>query len=49
MAEIAAQGAGNREIARRLYLSPKTIEMHLHSAYRKLDLAGRDGLADALR
>ena len=49
VAEIAAQGAGNREIARRLYLSPKTVEMHLHSAYRKLDLAGRDGLADALR
>ena len=48
VAEIAAQGAGNREIARRLYLSPKTVEMHLGSAYRKLDLAGRDGLAAAL-
>ena len=39
VAEIAAQGAGNREIARRLYLSPKTVEMHLRSAYRKLDLS----------
>jgi DNA-binding CsgD family transcriptional regulator len=48
VAELAAQGATNREIARRLYLSPKTIEMHLHSAYRKLDLRGRDGLATAL-
>jgi len=49
VAEIAAQGATNREIARRLYLSPKTVEMHLRSAYRKLDLAGRDQLAGALR
>jgi len=47
--EIAAQGASNREIARRLYLSPKTVEMHLRSAYRKLDLPGREGLAAALR
>ena len=48
VADIAASGATNREIARRLYLSPKTIEMHLRSAYRKLDLPGRDGLASAL-
>ena len=49
VAEIAAGGATNREIARRLFLSPKTVEMHLRSAYRKLDLAGREGLATALR
>ena len=49
VAEIAAGGATNREIARRLYLSPKTVEMHLRSAYRKLDLPGRSGLATALR
>jgi DNA-binding CsgD family transcriptional regulator len=49
VAEIAAGGATNREIARRLYLSPKTVEMHLRSAYRKLDLPGRSGLAAALR
>ena len=49
MAEIAAGGRrqpGDRPPA---YLSPKTVEMHLRSAYRKLDLAGRDGLAAALR
>jgi DNA-binding CsgD family transcriptional regulator len=49
VADIAASGATNREIARRLYLSPKTVEMHLRSAYRKLDLPGRDGLATALQ
>jgi DNA-binding CsgD family transcriptional regulator len=48
VADIAAAGATNREIARRLYLSPKTVEMHLRSTYRKLDLPGRDGLATAL-
>jgi DNA-binding CsgD family transcriptional regulator len=45
LAEIAAGGATKREIARRLYLSPKTVEMHLRSAYRKLALAGHSGLA----
>jgi DNA-binding CsgD family transcriptional regulator len=49
VAAIAAEGATKREIARRLYLSPKTVEMHLRSAYRKLDLAGREGLASAMR
>lgn len=49
VAEIAANGATNRDIARRLYLSPKTVEMHLHSTYRKLNLPGRTGLATALR
>jgi DNA-binding CsgD family transcriptional regulator len=48
VAEIAAGGATNREIARGLYLSPKTVEMHLRSVYRKLDLPGRSGLATAL-
>jgi DNA-binding CsgD family transcriptional regulator len=48
IAELAAQGATNREIARRLYLSPKTVEMHLRSCYRKLDVAGRADLARAL-
>jgi DNA-binding CsgD family transcriptional regulator len=48
VAELAAGGATNREIARRLYLSPKTVEMHLRSAYRKLDLQSRDQLAAAL-
>jgi DNA-binding CsgD family transcriptional regulator len=44
VADLAAGGATNREIARRLFLSPKTIEMHLRSVYRKLDITGREGL-----
>ena len=42
--DLAAGGATNREIARRLFLSPKTVEMHLSSAYRKLGVAGRRSL-----
>jgi DNA-binding CsgD family transcriptional regulator len=48
VAEIAVEGATNAAIARRLYLSPKTVEMHLRSTYRKLNLTGRHELAAAL-
>ena len=48
VAALAASGLTNPQIARTLYLSPKTIEMHLRSSYRKLDLPGRDHLAAAL-
>ncbi len=45
--ELAASGLRNREIAQRLFLSTKTVEVHLSRAYRKLDV-GRDGLAATL-
>jgi DNA-binding CsgD family transcriptional regulator len=48
VAELAAAGSTNREIARRLFLSPKTVEMHLRASYRKLDIGGRGELAAAL-
>ncbi|HEV8153501.1 MAG TPA: AAA family ATPase [Solirubrobacteraceae bacterium] len=47
-AELAATGRSNREIAQALYLAPKTIEMHLSSAYRKLDIKSRAQLAEVL-
>jgi DNA-binding CsgD family transcriptional regulator len=37
-----------REAAAALFLSPKTIEYHLRSIYRKLDVRSRPALADAL-
>ncbi|HEX8105822.1 MAG TPA: AAA family ATPase [Solirubrobacteraceae bacterium] len=43
-----AEGATNREVAAALFLSPKTIEHHLGSIYRKLDIRGRTQLAAAL-
>ena len=48
VAEIVAAGATNREAAARLFLSPKTIEAHLHRTYRKLGLSGRAELKGAL-
>jgi DNA-binding CsgD family transcriptional regulator len=41
---MAAEGATNKEIAQALFLSVKTIEMHLGHAYRKLDVRSRQAL-----
>ncbi len=48
VARLAATGAGNREIAETMFLTRRTVELHLTNAYRKLGIAGRDGLAAAL-
>jgi DNA-binding CsgD family transcriptional regulator len=45
---LASEGLSNREIAEALFLSRRTIEMHLTSAYRKLDVASRQQLPAAL-
>jgi DNA-binding CsgD family transcriptional regulator len=42
-----ASGLTTREAAAKLYLSPKTIEYHLRSVYRKLGIASRSELSDA--
>lgn len=46
VAEAAAEGLTNAEIARRMYLSPKTVELHLTHVYRKLGVRGRSELVD---
>ncbi|MDQ3720750.1 MAG: helix-turn-helix transcriptional regulator, partial [Actinomycetota bacterium] len=48
IAEMAAAGASNAEIAQGLFLTVKTIEMHLTHTYRKLHVSGRSQLAEAL-
>ncbi len=48
VAAMAAGGMSNREIAQTLFLTVKTVETHLSAAYRKLDIAGRAELGDAL-
>jgi len=48
VAEMAAEGPTNREIAQALFVTPKTVEVHLSSAYRKLDISSRSQLAAAL-
>ena len=49
VALLAAQGLSNREIGASLFLSPKTIERHLSSVYRKRGFRSRTELAAALR
>jgi DNA-binding CsgD family transcriptional regulator len=48
IAELAAEGHSNSTIAQRLFVTRKTVEMHLSNSYRKLDIAGRGDLPDAL-
>jgi DNA-binding CsgD family transcriptional regulator len=45
VALVVARGATNKEAAAQLYLSPKTIEKHLGSTYRKLGVGSRVKLA----
>jgi DNA-binding CsgD family transcriptional regulator len=48
VAELAAQGHANAEIARLLVVTLRTVETHLSAIYRKLDINGRGELPDAL-
>lgn len=48
VARLAAQGATNREIAQQLFVTRRTVEIHLTSAYRKLNIASRQQLPRAL-
>jgi DNA-binding NarL/FixJ family response regulator len=48
VADLAAEGKTNREIAQELYVTPKTVEVHLSSSYRKLEIAGRRQLPEAM-
>jgi DNA-binding CsgD family transcriptional regulator len=45
VALAVAEGATNKEVAAKLFLSPKTIEFHLGRAYRKLGIHSRTELA----
>jgi DNA-binding NarL/FixJ family response regulator len=48
VARLAAEGMTNREIAQALFLTEKTIEVHLTNTYRKLDISSRSQLPRAL-
>lgn len=48
VAELAAEGLSNPEIAQALFVTRKTIETHLGHVYQKLDIGSREDLAHAL-
>jgi DNA-binding NarL/FixJ family response regulator len=47
--ELAVGGATNREIAEELFVTSRTVEVHLTNVYRKLSIGGRADLPAALR
>jgi DNA-binding CsgD family transcriptional regulator len=44
IARLVAEGGRNRDIAARLFLSPKTVEYHLRKIFQKLDIGARGDL-----
>ncbi|MBV9941438.1 MAG: AAA family ATPase [Solirubrobacterales bacterium] len=48
VADLAAQGSSNREIAQTLFVTEKTVETHLGHIYDKLDVRSRHKLSDVL-
>ncbi len=48
VAELAATGLTNREVAAQLFMSPKTVEVNLARAYRKLGIRSRAELGARL-
>ncbi len=48
VADLAASGMTNRQIAQSLFVTVKTVEAHLSAAYNKLDIRSRRELTAAL-
>jgi DNA-binding CsgD family transcriptional regulator len=48
VAAMAANRMTNRDIAQALFVTPRTVEVHLSSVYRKLGIAARSQLPGAL-
>ena len=49
VAELAAEGLSNKQIAQALFVTLRTVEMHLSNSYRKLAISSREQLPAALR
>lgn len=48
IAVLVTEGMTNRQIAQRLYLSPRTVEVHLSRILAKLDVTTRSAVAPAM-
>jgi ATP/maltotriose-dependent transcriptional regulator MalT len=48
IARFVSEGASNREVAVKLFLSPRTVEYHLHKVFTKLGIASRGELGRML-
>ena len=49
VAELAAAGSSNRDIAQALFVTVRTVELHLTHVYAKLGIRARGEIAQALR
>jgi len=49
IARFAREGLSNSEIGGRLFVSPRTVEYHLHNVFTKLDINSRAELSSALQ
>jgi tetratricopeptide (TPR) repeat protein len=49
VAQLAADGMSNKEIAQTLFVTINTVEVHLSHAYRKLEISSRAHLGKTLR